>query len=47
MAGSKGSSGSKGGGSKIGRNASTGKFTTVSTARNKPSTHVVETIKKK
>lgn len=30
---------------KIGRNASTGKFTPVSTARSKPSTHVVETIK--
>jgi len=32
--------------SKIGRNASTGRFTPVKTAREKPSTHVVETIKK-
>jgi len=31
--------------SKIGRNASTGRFTPVSTARSRPSTHVVETIK--
>jgi hypothetical protein len=30
---------------KIGRNAETGKFTTVQTATNKPKTHVVETIK--
>jgi hypothetical protein len=32
---------------KIGRNAGTGKFTTVKTATAKPKTHVVETIKKK
>lgn len=31
---------------KIGRSAITGRFTKVSTARNKPSTHVVETVKK-
>ncbi len=31
---------------KIGRNAGTGRFTTVQTATTKPSTHVVETIKK-
>lgn len=31
---------------KIGRNAKTGKFTTVKTASSKKSTHVVETIKK-
>lgn len=31
---------------KIGRNASTGRFTPVKTAQGKPSTHVVETIKK-
>jgi len=31
---------------KIGRNASSGRFTTVKTAIKKPSTHVVETIKK-
>ncbi|SNY38746.1 hypothetical protein SAMN06297129_0479 [Pseudooceanicola antarcticus] len=31
---------------KIGRSAVTGRFTPVSTARNKPSTHVVETVKK-
>ena len=30
---------------KIGRNAGTGKFTTVKTAKNNPKTHVVETIK--
>lgn len=30
---------------KIGRNALTGRFTTVQTATSKPSTHVVETIK--
>jgi hypothetical protein len=30
---------------KIGRNAGTGKFTSVKTAVNKPKTHVVETIK--
>lgn len=32
---------------KVGRNAGTGRFTTVKTAQNKPKTHVVETIKKK
>ena len=32
---------------KIGRNAETGKFTTVKTAVAKPKTHVVETIKPK
>jgi hypothetical protein len=32
--------------SKIGRNASSGRFTSVKTAKSKPSTHVVETIKK-
>jgi hypothetical protein len=31
---------------KIGRNASSGRFTKVSTAKAKPRTHVVETIKK-
>jgi hypothetical protein len=31
---------------KIGRNASTGKFVPVSTAKAKPSTHVVETIRR-
>ena len=31
---------------KIGRNAGTGRFTTVKTATEKKSTHVVETIKK-
>lgn len=31
---------------KIGRNASNGRFTTVKTAKSKPRTHVVETIKK-
>ncbi len=30
---------------KIGRNASTGRFTPISTARQRPSTHVVETVK--
>lgn len=30
---------------KIGRNAGTGRFTKVSTARNKPGTHVVETLR--
>lgn len=30
---------------KIGRNASSGRFTTVKTAKDKPRTHVVETIK--
>jgi hypothetical protein len=33
--------------SKIGRNAGTGKFTSVKTAVKHPKTHVVETIKKK
>lgn len=40
---------SKGGGSKaflIGRNASTGKLTSVATARAKPATHVVERMPK-
>lgn len=32
--------------SKIGRNASSGEFTTVQQAQAKPSTHVVETIKR-
>lgn len=32
---------------KIGRNAGTGRFTTVKTATSKPKTHVVETIKRK
>ena len=31
--------------SKIGRNAGNGRFTPVSTARAKPATHVVETIR--
>lgn len=31
---------------KIGRNASSGKFVTVSTAKAKPATHVVETIRR-
>lgn len=31
---------------KIGRNAGTGRFTTVKVATSKPKTHVVETIKK-
>lgn len=31
---------------KIGRSAVTGRFTSVKTARRKPRTHVVETIKK-
>lgn len=31
---------------KIGRSAITGRFTSVSTARRKPNTHVVETVKK-
>ena len=30
---------------KIGRNAGSGRFTTVKTAKGKPKTHVVETIK--
>lgn len=32
--------------SKIGRNASSGQFTTVQTARQQPRTHVVETIRR-
>jgi hypothetical protein len=31
---------------KIGRNAGTGKFTTVQRAKQQPKTHVVETIKR-
>ena len=31
---------------KVGRSAITGRFTTVATAKRKPSTHVVETVKK-
>lgn len=31
---------------KIGRSAKSGRFTTVKTAKSKPNTHVVETIKK-
>lgn len=31
---------------KVGRSAKTGRFTTVKTAKGKPGTHVVETIKK-
>lgn len=31
---------------KIGRNAGTGRFTTVKTAETKPATHIVQTIKK-
>jgi len=31
---------------KIGRSAVSGRFTSVKTAKNKPRTHVVETIKK-
>jgi hypothetical protein len=31
---------------KIGRSAKTGQFTKVSTAKAKPSTHVVETVKR-
>jgi len=31
---------------KIGRNAGSGRFTTVKTAREHPKTHVVETVKK-
>ena len=31
---------------KIGRSAVTGRYTTVKTARSKPRTHVVETVKK-
>ena len=30
---------------KIGRNAGTGRFTTVKQAQSKPKTHVVETVK--
>lgn len=30
---------------KIGRSAKTGRFTPISTARSKPSTHVVETVR--
>jgi hypothetical protein len=30
---------------KIGRNAKTGRFTPVKTAQQRPSTHVVETVK--
>ena len=37
----------KGNSFKIGRNASSGRFTKVKTAQTKKSTHVVETIKKK
>jgi hypothetical protein len=33
--------------SKIGRNAGNGRFTTVKVAKDKPNTHVVETIKRK
>lgn len=32
---------------KVGRNASTGRFTTVKKAQTKKSTHIVETIKPK
>ena len=32
--------------SKIGRSAVTGRFTPVKTARDKPKTHVVETVKR-
>lgn len=32
---------------KIGRNAGNGRFTTVKTAKSKPKTHVVETVKTK
>jgi hypothetical protein len=31
---------------KIGRNAGNGRFTSVKTARSRPKTHVVETIKR-
>jgi len=31
---------------KIGRSAITGRFTTVATAKRKPRTHVIETVKK-
>ena len=40
-------SNSKKGTAKIGRNAGNGRFTKVKTAREKPRTHVVETIRKK
>ena len=30
---------------KVGRSAKTGRFTTVKTAKSRPNTHVVETIK--
>jgi len=36
----------KSGGHKIGRDAGSGRFTTVEKARKNPSTHVVETVKK-
>ena len=32
--------------SKIGRSAITGRYTTVQTAKSKPNTHIVETVKK-
>lgn len=32
---------------KVGRNAGNGRFTKVSTAKAKPKTHVVETVKKR
>jgi hypothetical protein len=32
---------------KIGRDAGNGQFTTVKTAKDKPKTHIVETIKRK
>ena len=32
---------------RIGRNAATGRFTTVEEARNNPKTHIVETLRKK
>lgn len=38
---------SKKGNTRIGRSAVTGRFTSVKTAKSKPRTHVVETIKKK
>lgn len=44
MAGSKGGSGGKT--FQVGRNANTGKLTTVATARARPSTHVVERMPK-
>ncbi|MFZ5585172.1 MAG: hypothetical protein ACOZHQ_04505 [Thermodesulfobacteriota bacterium] len=42
----KSSSGGKGGGTKIGRDAGTGKFIPVSKAKQNPKTTVVETIPK-